>query len=115
MINTDCTNNNYVFFPSALTDFEEPAVVKQYAAGSLYNLLAKWDDINKSTQIGKSLMLPSWHVLDEFTKLLSHVYWLPTLSEMFGNKALEDTPMDEGISKFSSHLVFLFQTCVRMW
>ncbi len=94
-------NDNYSLFHlfSALTDFEEPAIVKQFSAHSLYNLLTIWDDIESSTQIGKSMQLPLWPVLDDLTKLLSHVYWLPTLSEVFGNKPLlEDSfTMDEGM------------------
>ncbi|OXA63064.1 Rotatin [Folsomia candida] len=81
---------------NALINFEEPAIVKLHAAHTLYNLLLLWDDIERSTEIGKSLQLPTtWSVLDEFTKLLSHVYWLPTLSEVFGNKAVEDSTMTD--------------------
>lgn len=76
-------------------DVEESAILKQYAARTLHNLLSVWDDVDSSTQIGKSLHLPAWSTLDDITRLLAHVYWMPTLAEIFRNNE-ENSQNEEG-------------------
>jgi len=34
----------------------------------------------------KPLILPNWSAIDDFTQLLSCVFWLPTMSESFKEK-----------------------------
>jgi hypothetical protein len=64
-------------------DIEEAATVKFRAATLLLNLLNQWDDVQKSGLLPKPLRLPDWSAIEDFTKMLSHIFWLPSLSGIF--------------------------------
>lgn len=64
-------------------DVEESSVVKHKAACVLLNLLVTWKDVESSEQLNKPLQLPNWATVEDFTKLLFQVYWLPSMAEVF--------------------------------
>jgi len=74
------TTSERLFGFRALIDIEEACIVKQYAALVLQNLLKHYDTVAVSEYTMKPLILPDWSTLDDFTQLLSYVYWLPSMS-----------------------------------
>jgi len=62
-------------------DAEESCVVKQHAALVLLNLLHQWNKVADCDYLLKPLIPTNWSAIDNFTQLLSCVFWLPTMSE----------------------------------